>query len=164
LRFFQRGGLILADVDSKHQPFGARAAQPPCQELGAAVGKSHPVDHGFLFHQAEDARFRVAGLRARGHRAHLDVPEPQAGQPAPAQTVFIVAGGHAERVGEIQTESLHGRAFHARLEPGAQQPAADTHPAAQAQQRDGGFVRLFRRQAKDQRTNDTVSCRHRASP
>ena len=52
--------------------------------------------------QAEHARLRVAGLRARRHRADLDEAEAERGQRVDVFAVLVEPGGQADGVGKVK--------------------------------------------------------------
>ena len=72
---------------ARRRSFASRraAASAPC------VVEAHPVDHGAVGDEPEQPRPRVAVLRDRRDRAHLDVPEPERVQPLRAADVLVEA-------------------------------------------------------------------------
>ena len=78
--------------------------------LGAAVVEAHPVDDRAVGDEPEQPRPRIAVLRDRGERAHLDVPEAERVQPAGAADVLVEARRDAERRVEAQSERRRPRA------------------------------------------------------
>ncbi|MNT11454.1 hypothetical protein D3C72_1463360 [compost metagenome] len=66
----------------------------------ALVVEAEAVDHRFVFHQAEDARFVVARLRARRHRADFGKAETDLQERFRHFGILVVSGRHAERIGE----------------------------------------------------------------
>jgi len=74
-----------------------------------------------VFRQAEQARLRIAGLRARGDGADFDEAETQREQCIDVLAILVQAGGQADRIGEGQPE--HG-ARHRRDACGQQRRGA----------------------------------------
>ncbi len=68
----------------------------------ALVVETHAVDDATHLGQAEEARLRIALLRARGHRAHLDHAEAEPRQGAGHFGILVEPGGHADGIGEIE--------------------------------------------------------------
>ena len=91
-------------------PITARCDAPPQLReplrgrLGAAVVEAHPVDDGAVGDEPEQARPRIAVLRDRRDRAHLDVPEAERVEPAGGAHVLVEPGRDAERRLEAQSE------------------------------------------------------------
>ena len=76
-------------------------------ELGPFAGETHAVDNGFILHQTEDARFRVARLGQRRDRPNFDVTEAQRGQPADGDAILIIPCRQPDRVLESQSKDFH---------------------------------------------------------
>ncbi len=131
-------------------PGGRGAAQAAGHEIRPLPGEAHAVDHGLVLDQPEEPRLRVARLRARGDRADFDMAKAQAGQPAPAQAVFVVAGRQPDRVGKAQAKGLH-RAGSGGRKQRAQHRRDRRQGARQAQQAQGERVRLLGVEAEEQR-------------
>jgi hypothetical protein len=85
--------------------------------LRPVIVESHAIDHGFVALQAEQPRPRIAGLRLRRHRADLDKAEAQPQQGIGDLRALVEAGGHADRIGEIQAEGPHRQLFIVRPWP-----------------------------------------------
>src|SRR5690606_17557626 len=154
-RALDRGVEVLADVDAQHATVLCRA-HPLEQVVDAVVVEAHAVDDGLGFRQAEQARLRVARLRARRHGADLGEAETQLAETVDGVAVLVQTGGQSDRVGEFQTHDLHwqGRRLLAQQTVQPQTPA-------RAEQVEGQFVRGFRRQSKEQIAGQGVHGRAR---
>src|SRR3546814_14802180 len=73
------------------------------------VCSSDLVDDGAVLRQAEDARARIARLRARRHRADLDEAEAEAQHGGHDLRVLVEAGGEAERIAEGEAPERAGQ-------------------------------------------------------
>jgi hypothetical protein len=100
---------VLADVDAKDA-----APAGPCQideqPLHATVVEAEPVDQGAMLRQAEDARARVARLRAWRHRADFDKAEAQRRQAIDVRAIFVETGGQTDAVGKFHAQQLEATA------------------------------------------------------
>ena len=101
-----RDDARLADVDADHRAVAtaSRCTQAADDRVGADVVEAHPVDDGAIGDQAEQPRSRVARLRLRGHRADLDVPEPEQAEAPDAAGVLVESGRDTERGRELDAE------------------------------------------------------------
>ena len=87
---------------------GSAAALARCDEaLDAVVVEAHAVDQALRRHEAEQARLRVAGLRARRDGAGLDVAEAEGPERVDVRGVLVHAGGEPHRVAEGEAHGLH---------------------------------------------------------
>ena len=66
----------------------------------ALVVEPEAVDDRPVFRQAEQARFRVARLRARGDGAHLQKAKPQPGEAGEGIGILVKPGREAHPVGK----------------------------------------------------------------
>ena len=116
------------------------AAQVLDHALQSAVGQPCALDDGAVFGQAEDARARVARLRARRDRAHLDESEAEGRELAERLAVAVEAGGQPDGVAEPDAEDLafEGGVLHAVAL--VEQPASSRDHADDAQQQDNNPV------------------------
>ena len=55
--------------------------------------------------QAEQARLRIAGLRARRDRAAFDEAEAERREAVDVRGVLVEAGGEADAIGELRSPS-----------------------------------------------------------
>ena len=103
---------------------------------GTVVVEAHAVDDRLIFHEAEKARLRVAGLRLTGNSTDLDVAEADTSQRGNALTALVEACSQAERRGESNAhdggcqfggglEVLAQRAGDADVAQGLNAPEAD---------------------------------------
>ena len=67
---------------------------------GTVIVEAHAVDDRLIFHEAEEARLRVAGLRLTGNGTDLDVAEADTSQRGNALAALVEARGQAEGRGE----------------------------------------------------------------
>ena len=116
LRRSLRGrGRILADIHPDNP-----AEFPPCEAIGRGlrpfVVESHAVDQRPRGRQAEEARTRITGLRARGNRPHLDAPESQPAPRIDMPRILVHTGGQTHTVGKTQPHDLDRRAAGRRTE------------------------------------------------
>ena len=82
--------LVCAQVQAHGQ--AARALrQPGTDRLGPVIVEAKAVDGGAVFGQAEQARARVAGLRARGGCPHFQKAEARTGQGGQGGCVLVIA-------------------------------------------------------------------------
>jgi hypothetical protein len=63
---------------------------------GAHIVEPHAVDDGTIRDEAEQPRARIAGLRLRGDRSDLDVPEAEQAQTPDAAGVLVESGRDPE--------------------------------------------------------------------
>ena len=68
--------------------------------------EAEPVDDALRLRQAEQARTRIARLRARRHGADLDEAESQREQRIDHLGVLVEPGCHTDRIGKMQAERL----------------------------------------------------------
>ena len=66
------------------------------------IVEAEPVDDRPVGGKPENARLRIAGLRQRRHRADLGEAEAERQQRVRHFAVLVVAGRHAERIGEVE--------------------------------------------------------------
>ena len=115
---------IGADIDPDDAA-PAAGRQAPMRRVVAVIVEAEAVDDGFIALEAEEPRPRIAGLRARRHRADLDETEAEPEQRIRRLGVLVEAGGKAERIGEIEAE--HAAASDADRRAA---PDAGTRPVA----------------------------------
>ena len=72
----------------------------------APIVEAEAVDDAAVLVQPEQPRLRIAGLRARRQRADLGEAEAKLQQARGHAGVLVEAGGHAERIREIQPEHV----------------------------------------------------------
>src|SRR5262245_15426715 len=101
----------------------------------ALVVEAETVDHGLVGYQPEDAGLRVAGLRFRRDRTDLGKAETEADQRCWHLGILVVAGRHAERVGEFEAGDHLAQAWIGACVAGRDQTAL--------QGRDGKAMRGF---------------------
>ena len=106
---------ILADVEAE-DALPRRARDVGEEPLDAVVVESHPVDQRLRFGQAEEARPRIAGLRARRHRAALDEAEAEPGQSVDVRGVLVEAGGEPHAIRKRESHRGDRRGGHLRRE------------------------------------------------
>ena len=108
-----------------------RAPHQPRQHTRLAlVVEAEPVDHGLVGVETEEARTRIALLRARRDGANFDEAETEAEQRVRHFGVLVEAGRDADRIGEIQPEYA-GREFRivgARARQGREPQARQSQP------------------------------------
>ena len=109
-RCFVRRVLVFAEVDAKQRAGFGGGGKAGGQGVDAEVVEAHAVDDGVKFGQAEQARARVARLRARGDGADFDEAKAGAVEGADGDAVFVQSGGKTEAVGEGQSHQFDGRA------------------------------------------------------
>ena len=132
--------LVGADIDpqcGRH----AQALQALESGVVALIVEPHAVDDAFGLSHPEEARLGIAGLRARGHGADLDHAEAHEGQRARHFGILVEAGGHADRVLELEATKGGGQFRRIRMLLLWRQ--------AQPQRRDGGAVGGFRIHAQE---------------
>ena len=104
-----RGGVpVLADVDPEGDGEGAEAREAAPRRRHPLVVEAERIAQARRLRQAEEARPRIARLRPRRHRPHLQEAEAQGGQAAHGDRVLVEAGGQADRVGEAAAEERLG--------------------------------------------------------
>ena len=101
--------LGLADVHADDRAYGAAvfgfevcagSSNTRTCRCGTVVVEAHTVDDRLIFHEAEEARLGVAGLRLTGNSTDLDVAEADTSQRGNALTALVEACSQAERRGE----------------------------------------------------------------
>jgi hypothetical protein len=113
-------GRILADVQAQQHGRGASArAEGGALHIGdkgvkPVVVEAQAVDQGACLGQAEQSWLRVARLRQRRDRAHLDKAKTHRAQAVDAAGVLVQAGRQAHAVGELQPRQ-HDRVFDAAV-------------------------------------------------
>ena len=105
-------------------PIARPRCQPRRHRLHALVVEAHAVDDRAVPFQAEQARLRVAGLRARRDAADLDKAETEAPGLAPDLGVLVEAGRQTDRVREAAAEHRDGQTGIVRLGRGGDQIAS----------------------------------------
>ena len=151
----------MATVAAVTRP-GPQRPQPGGQRRRAVVVEPHPVDQRPLGREAEHPRLRVARLRPRGHRADLDEPEPEGGQPDDALAVLVEPGRQPERAGEVQPERPHPQRRVARRQHPPQRQGQTGHRGGRPDQPEPGPVgRLGRQPSQQNSVNRPV---HRRPP
>ncbi len=99
--------LVGADVDADDP----RTASPPAEasERGLMPGVVEPeaVDDSLVLRQPEHPRARVARLGLRRDRSDLDEPEAHPQERVRRLGILVEAGGHADRVRELEPERAH---------------------------------------------------------
>ena len=90
---------------------GTRSFEAGLDGGRTVVVETHPVDHGTVLDQAEEARLFISGLGLAGDGAHFDVAEAEFREGFDAQPLLVEPGGEAERGWERDTEGsgLQGR-------------------------------------------------------
>ena len=78
--------------------------EPRQHDRRAVVVEAEPVDDRVVGVETEQARARIAGLRARRHGADLDEAEAEPQQRVRHLGILVEAGREADRIGEIQPE------------------------------------------------------------
>ena len=108
---------VLADVEPDHATEGLRLADVRHADLDPRIVEPHAIDERTVLRKTEQARLGIARLRARRKRADLDEGKAKTQQLARDLSVLIKAGGKTERMGELETEDLHGQARIDRRRP-----------------------------------------------
>ena len=147
--------LVGADIDADDAGAALAGGKPLFGGRVALIVEAQPVDHRFVRCQPEDARLRVAGLRQRRDRADLGKAEAEAKQRIGNLGVLVVAGGHAERIGEIDAADADFQPVVAHGPPGDRQPAF--------QRRDRQAVGGFRIECEQEPLAEPVEHAHSAS-
>lgn len=120
--------LGLADVHADDRAYGAAVfgfevcaggGNARASRCGTVIVEAHAVDNRLIFHEAEEARLRVAGLRLTGDSTDLDVAEADTSQRGNTLTALVEASSQTERRGESNTHD-GGCQFRCRLEVLAQ--------------------------------------------
>ena len=91
---------VLADIDAEH-PVPARAAHVGDEGVDADVVETEAIDDRLALGNAEQARPRIARLRARRDRADLDEAETECGERVDMLGVLVEACGQADRIGKL---------------------------------------------------------------
>ena len=95
---------VLADVEAEDAA-PRRARDVGEEPLDAVVVEAEPVDERFGLGQPEEARLRVAGLRARRDGAAFDEAEAERREAVDVRGVLVEAGGEADPVREFAVPS-----------------------------------------------------------
>ena len=69
------------------------------------IVETEAVDHRLILDQAEDARLWIAWLRLRGDRPDLGEAEAELQQRLGHLGILVEAGGHAERIDEVEASN-----------------------------------------------------------
>jgi hypothetical protein len=117
----RRRDLGLADVHADRH-VGAVLGQPGGECGGSVVVEAHPVEQRPVVRQPEEPRGRVTRLRARGDGADLGVAETQCAPGIEARSVFVEAGGQAQRSGKMHAEHRAAQYRVDRCQPATQLP------------------------------------------
>jgi hypothetical protein len=147
---FERRIGVLADVDAEHAAIHG-APDVVHQAVHAAVVEAQAVDHSVRGGQAEQARARIAGLRARRHGADLDEAEAEAGQRIDIIAVLVEAGGEPYRVRKTQSHHV-ARAGGGRSRRGGR----EAQPGEDGKGLEREMVRLLRVESEQQRAQQRV--------
>ncbi len=123
--------FILAEIDADDAWADAMPAvtgdEPAATAVHAIIVEAHAVDDGAVLDQAEQARARIAGLRARGDAADLDKAETQSQGAAIAFRILVKARGQADRVGKIELPQKLAQGGRGRSRRGRRQHAQEPH-------------------------------------
>ncbi len=95
---------VGADIDADDAALARARGEPRQHRRRALVVEAEPVDHALVGLEPEQARARIAGLRARGHGADLHEAEAEPQHRVRNLRVLVEAGGQADRIGEIEPE------------------------------------------------------------
>ena len=130
-----------------------------CSIEPAAV-EPHAVDDRLILFEAEQPRFRIAGLRPRGDGADLDKPEPEASHRFGHSGIFVEAGGQPDRVRKVQPPQALRQDWRVGLSRIAIGHEA-AQPRLEGSQREG--VRGLGRQPAQRRPDQRIEIGHRNS-
>src|SRR5204862_7937287 len=97
---------VLADVDS-NDAVPARAAYVGDEGVGADVVEAEAVDDRFALRNAEQARARIARLRAGRDGADFDEAETERGHRVDVLGILVEARGEADRIRELETHGAY---------------------------------------------------------
>ena len=128
--------------------------QAPQHHLRAVIVESEAIDDGFVALQPENPRSWVAALRLRRHGTDFDKTEAQAQQRIRYFGVLVETGGHADRIGKIQTEGPNRQLFVVRPRPPGWQ---------QFQPLDRQAMCILRIEPAQQRQRKSVECANHGS-
>ena len=138
---------IGADIDPDNPALVHALGEARQDRILAVIVEAEPVDHRLIGIEPENARARIALLRARRDGADLDKAEPKAKQRIRHLAVLVEAGRDADGIGKIQSEHP-GRKF--RI------VGARPRQRRQFQAGQGEPVRVFRVQRLQQGPGQTV--------
>jgi len=110
--------LVGADVDAADAGVALDGGQVSSRRGDAFIVEPQAVDDGLVFNQTEDARLRVAGLRARRHRSGFDKSETEGQHRFRDLRVLVKAGRESNRVGEFEPQRLHAQSRVVRFQRG----------------------------------------------
>ncbi len=96
------GILVGADVDADDAAASPPGIKAPRHDSRAIIVEAHAVDDGLVFLQPEETRRRVAGLRLRRHRSHLDEAEALPQHGIRHLGILVEARRKAERIGKVE--------------------------------------------------------------
>src|SRR5207302_2931277 len=94
---------VLADVDTEDAA-PARAGDVLHERVDADVVEAETVDERLRLRQPEQARLRIARLRARRYRADLDEAEAQLRQRVDVLGVLVETRGEAHGIGKFEAQ------------------------------------------------------------
>ena len=101
--------LVRPDIDAD-DPAAAAAREPPMHRAMAFAVEAEAVDHRLVVDEPEQARRRIARLRARRDRADFDMAEAETQQAIDHFAALVEPRRHAERIGKIKAEGGDGKA------------------------------------------------------
>src|SRR5690606_32550006 len=90
------------DIDADNAAARAARLQPFFGSRVTLIVETEAVDHRLIFGQPEDTRLGIARLRQRRDRADLGEAEAEPEQSVRHFGVLVIAGRHAERIGEVE--------------------------------------------------------------
>jgi hypothetical protein len=145
---FDRRVEVLADIDAQDSAI-ADPRQASQQGVDAFIVEAHSVDDGLLLGQTEQARLRVAWLRARRDRADFNETEAQTSQAVDGGSVLVETGGKPDPVGKFES---HGRHRGARCLAWS----AKSQGSGKRKRIERQFMRAFGIEAEQQRADQGV--------
>ena len=78
------------------------------QMINTFVVESHAIDQGCVLWQSEEARARVASLRAGRDRANFDVTETKGTECVHVVRILVEAGCKSDAIAEFEPEASDG--------------------------------------------------------
>ena len=97
--------LVCPEIQADHGIFWP-LRKPGTDGLHPFVVETEPVNRRLVLGQTEQARLRVARLRARRGGTHFDETKAGLGQGRQRFGILVEPGGQTNRVGQVQTGNL----------------------------------------------------------
>jgi hypothetical protein len=102
------GVLVGADVDANNTALAAARIQPAGHSGSAIVIEAHAVDHRLVFHQAEQARARIAFLWPRRHCPHFHKAKALGQHLVGHFGILVKPRRKAQRIGKVDDRKGFG--------------------------------------------------------